>query len=126
MLKSQIRIAIVDDDSSVRKALARLLTTRAFETQTFASAREFLESLEGNRPDCLILDHQMPGMTGLELQLQLARQQIRIPTVVITALEETELSERCLSAGAAAVLNKPLDIKELLGAITTALEQSAS
>jgi CheY-like chemotaxis protein len=56
----------------------------------------------------------------------LARQQIRIPTVVITALEETELSERCLSAGAAAVLNKPLDIKELLGAITTALEQSAS
>jgi FixJ family two-component response regulator len=65
-------------------------------------------------------------MTGLELQLQLARQQIRIPTVVITALEETELSERCLSAGAAAVLNKPLDIKELLGAITTALEQSAS
>jgi FixJ family two-component response regulator len=125
MLKPPIRIAIVDDDVSVRKALARLLNTRAFMAETFASAGEFLDSLQNGWPDCLVLDQQMPGMTGLELQNHLTRRSVRIPTIVITAHDEAELSGRCLSAGAAAVLNKPLEIKRLVEAIEAALRGCA-
>lgn len=124
MLKPSVRIAVIDDDVSVRKALARLLKTRAFLPVTFASAAEFLDSLQNGWPDCLVLDHQMPGMTGLELQYQLARRHVRIPTIVITAHEEAELRERCLSAGASAVLSKPLEIEKLVEAIETAIGTS--
>jgi FixJ family two-component response regulator len=126
MLKPAIRIAIVDDDVAVRKALTRLLSARALASETFASAGDFLNSLQNRRPDCLILDQQMPGMTGLELQIHLARQLVRIPTIVITAHDEEELCERCLSAGASAVLIKPLEVTKLMRAIECALAKSTS
>jgi FixJ family two-component response regulator len=102
-------VAIVDDDSAVRKALARLLCASAIEARTFSSGREFLDSLPSGTPDCLIVDLQMPEMTGLELQLELARTGARLPTIVITAHNDAGLRERCLAAGAAAYLLKPLD-----------------
>jgi FixJ family two-component response regulator len=102
-------VAIVDDDSAVRKALARLLCASAIEARTFSSGREFLDSLPSGTPDCLIVDLQMPEMTGLELQLELARTGARLPTIVITAHNDVGLRERCLAAGAAAYLLKPLD-----------------
>jgi len=110
-------VAIVDDDSAVRKALARLLCASAIEARTFSSGREFLDSLPSGTPDCLIVDLQMPEMTGLELQLELARTGARLPTIVITAHNDVGLRERCLAAGAAAYLLKPLDERTLITTI---------
>jgi len=113
-------IAIVDDDPSVLKALARLLSARAFQIRTYTSAREFLSALPDGLPECLIVDLQMPDMTGLELQRHLTRNRIRIPTIVITAHNEAGARERCESAGAAAFLAKPLQDTSLLAAIDDA------
>jgi FixJ family two-component response regulator len=110
-------VAIVDDDSAVRKALARLLCASAIEARTFSSGREFLDSLPSGTPDCLIVDLQMPEMTGLELQLELARTGARLPTIIITAHNDAGLRERCLAAGAAAYLLKPLDEGTLITTI---------
>ncbi len=114
-------VAIVDDDASVRKALARLLRALAINPQTFGSAREFLDSLPSGVPECLVLDLHMPDMTGLELQSELARVGARIPTVVITAHNEIGYREQCRAAGAAAYLLKPLDESTLLAAIGSAM-----
>ena len=94
-------IAIVDDDPSVLKALSRLLRTRGLHARTYSSAREFLAALPAGLPQCLIVDLQMPEMTGLELQRQLNREGIHIPTIVITAHNEIEMRELCTAAGAA-------------------------
>src|SRR5262245_53367319 len=78
------RIAIVDDDRSVRKALFRLLGGAAFEVRTFASAPEFLEEFRLFKPDCIVLDLQMPQMTGLDVQRHMARIGTAIPVIIIT------------------------------------------
>jgi FixJ family two-component response regulator len=114
-------VAIVDDDSAVRKALSRLLSASDIRTRSFASAREFLDSLSGEVPECLIVDLQMPEMTGLELQGELSRLGARIPTIVITAHNERGLRERCLAAGATAYLIKPLDGTLLISTISSAI-----
>jgi FixJ family two-component response regulator len=113
-------IAIVDDDPSVLRALARLLRARAIEAKTYTSAREFLTALPDGLPECLIVDLQMPDITGLELQRYLTRKGILIPTIVITAHNEAGARERCESAGAAAFLSKPLQDRSLLAAIDNA------
>ncbi|MGC1354253.1 MAG: response regulator [Xanthobacteraceae bacterium] len=114
------RIAIVDDDPSVLKALARLLSTRALIATTFQSGKKFLASLEDEVPDCLILDLQMPEMTGLELHQDLGRRGVRIPTIIITARNEAEMCEQCTSAGAIAFLPKPINDASLFAAIELA------
>jgi FixJ family two-component response regulator len=114
-------VAIVDDDNAVRKGLARLLGASAIPVRSFASGREFLNSLSGEVPECLIVDLQMPEMTGLELQGELARLGACIPTIVITAHNERGLRERCIAAGAAAYLVKPLDGTQLLASIDSAV-----
>jgi FixJ family two-component response regulator len=113
-------IAIVDDDPSVLKALARLLKARGIEVRTYRSARDFLTSLPDGRPECLVVDLQMPEMTGLELQRHLIRTGIRIPTIVITAHNEGEMRELCKSMGASDFLSKPLQDTSLLAAIDKA------
>jgi FixJ family two-component response regulator len=116
-------IAIVDDDPSVLKALARLLRACAFEAKTYTSARDFLATLPDGLPECLIVDLQMPEMNGLELQRHLARNGLRIPTIVITAHNEAGVRERCESIGAAAFLSKPLQDTLLLAAINNARDR---
>jgi FixJ family two-component response regulator len=122
-------IAIVDDDPSVLKALARLLMLRAIEVKTYESARDFLASLPDGMPDelpeCLIVDLQMPEMNGLELQHHLNRAGIRIPTIVITANREAEMREQCEAAGAETYLLKPLQDISLLEAIEDAKARTA-
>jgi FixJ family two-component response regulator len=129
MARTSSWIAIVDDDPSVLKALARLLRTRAMETRTFGSAREFLAALPQGMPDempeCLILDLQMPDMNGLELQHHLNREGIAIPTIVITAHRESDMRELCVAAGAATYLLKPLQDTILLAAIDDARAKTA-
>ena len=114
-------IAIVDDDPAVLKALARLLRTRAFRAKTYESAQHFLAALPDKRPACLIVDLQMPGMSGLELQHHLAREGIRIPTIVITAHGDAGARERCEAAGAVAFLAKPLQDVAFFAAIESAI-----
>lgn len=113
-------VAIVDDDPGVLKALARLLRTHALSVATFESGQQFLASLPQSRPDCLILDLQMPEMDGLDVQLDLARRGIRIPTIIITAHDEAGIRERCRSAGAIAYLAKPVPQAALFAAIEVA------
>jgi FixJ family two-component response regulator len=121
MSGSRPSVAIVDDDPGVLKALARLIAARSFHPCTYKSARDFLESLSHSMPDCLVVDLQMPGMTGLDLQCELGRSGVKIPTVVITAHDEPEFRRQCEAAGAAAYLSKPLDQKALIAAITSAI-----
>jgi FixJ family two-component response regulator len=120
MTNPSARIAIVDDDASVRKALARLLSASSFDIDTYGSARDFLASLRTGKPDCLVVDLHMPELTGFDLQRQLARIGVQIPTIVITAYNEPGLRERCQSAGAAAFLLKPLNGSTLIGVINAA------
>jgi len=114
-------IAIVDDDPSVRKALERSLRRRALAAKTYGSAEEFLAVLPEGLPQCLVLDLQMPDMTGLELLAHLKRSSIRIPTIIMTAHEDAGTRERCQSAGAVAFLSKPLQNATLFAAIDTAI-----
>jgi FixJ family two-component response regulator len=120
MAKGSPWIAIVDDDPSVLKALTRLLRVRAREARTFRSAQEFLAALPSGLPECLILDLQMPEMSGVELMQHLARTGIGIPTIVVTAHGDSGMRERCESAGAVAFLLKPLQDTLLFAAIENA------
>lgn len=120
MMNHRLRVAVVDDDESVRRALKRLLHASNLEAEIFASGQEFLNSLTTQHPDCLVLDLHMPGMNGLEVQRVLARIIAHLPVVVITGHDEPQTRAQCLAAGAAAYLCKPLDDKALLEAIQRA------
>jgi FixJ family two-component response regulator len=123
MVRTRPRVAVVDDDKSVRKALQRLLRASDLDADTFASAEDFLASLpQASLPDCLVLDLQMPGTSGLDLQRQLVRTGLQVPTVVITGHDEPGMEARCLAAGASAYLRKPLEAATLLAAIEAAID----
>jgi len=117
-------IAVVDDDPAVLRALSRLLRSRAFRVQTFESGQDFLAALPHGLPECLIVDLQMPGMSGLELQQHLARNGILIPTIMITAHGEAALRGRHEEAGLVAFLLKPLQENSLFAAINKAIGAS--
>lgn len=120
MRGAKMCVAVVDDDLSVRKALARLLRANSFEAETYGSAQAFLDSLNVRKPECLILDLHMPDFSGLELRQHLSLKGIDIPTVIITAHDEPGLQERVSLAGAAAFLTKPLTDKALIASINRA------
>jgi len=117
-------IAVVDDDPAVLKGLSRLLRSRGFLVQTFESGRDFLAALPHGLPECLIVDLQMPEMSGLELQQHLAGNGIRIPTIVITAHGEAALRGRHEEAGLVAFLLKPVQENSLFAAINKAIGAS--
>jgi FixJ family two-component response regulator len=117
-------IAVVDDDPAVLKGLRRLLQSRAFRVQTFESGRDFLAALPHGLPECLIVDLQMPGMSGLELQQHLARNCIPIPIILITAHGEAALRGRHEEAGLVAFLLKPVQENSLFAAINKAIGAS--
>lgn len=113
-------VAVVDDEPAVRKALGRLLRTVGYEARQFAGAEDFLRALAGERFRCVILDLQMPGMSGLELQARPAFRDARVPAIVISARDDGATRAACLAAGALAYLTKPVDEGELLAAIRKA------
>lgn len=114
-------IAIVDDDEGFRFALQRFLRIFAFQVEAFASGEECLRSSELDAVGCVILDLAMPGMTGLEVQQQLAVRGLEIPIVFVTAHRDDELGQRAAAAGALAVLRKPVDHEELVRLVREAL-----
>ena len=119
-------IAILDDDASLRRAMARLLEAFSIRVQTYGTAREFIDSLSLGAPACLIVDLQLEGMTGQELQHYLTGMEIKIPTIILTALDAPGIRERCLKAGAVDFLVKPVEKDRLLRAITAAVGQNGN
>jgi len=119
-LSEMSHLALVDDDDAVRKALARLLRAHDLEVRTYASPSEFLDALPENTPSCVIIDFHMPESTGVDLQRELLRRGMRVPTIVLTARDSIRQREECRMLGAAAFLTKPVAPNELLGAITSA------
>jgi FixJ family two-component response regulator len=114
-------VSVVDDDESVRESLPDLLREFGFAARTFASADEFLTSDCIAETRCLILDIAMPGMSGPDLQRELAIRRQHIPIVFITAQDDGSVRPRLLEAGAVECLFKPFSDTDLLGALNAAL-----
>jgi FixJ family two-component response regulator len=114
-------VAIVDDDPSIRNALARLLRVHGINSRSYPSARAFLEVLPSHMPDCLIVDVNMPDMNGIELQRELLNCGVSIPTIVITASDDNKsFAASAASLGAAAFFLKPVPRDALMIAINSA------
>jgi FixJ family two-component response regulator len=103
-------ISIVDDDNTARAATESLVRSLGFETRTFASGESFLQSSSLSETRCLILDVQMPNMTGIELQDHLLQLGFDIPIIFITAYPDETVRQRALQAGAVGFLAKPFDV----------------
>ncbi len=114
-------VAVVDDDESVRESLPDLLRELGFAARAFSSAEEYLASGDIGRTKCLILDVAMPGMSGPDLQQELARRRQAIPIVFITAHQDDTVRPRLLAQGAVECLFKPFTETALLAALDTAL-----
>jgi FixJ family two-component response regulator len=122
---SRAVVHVVDDDQSVRTALSRLLRTAQLDVRTYASAREFLErpAEAHDAAGCVVLDLNMPGISGLELQDALALDPAALPVVFLTGYGDIPASVRAMKAGAVDFLTKPVDRERLLTVIGIALER---
>ena len=115
-------IGLIDDDESVRKSTALLIGSFGFRVATYESAESFLNSGHLGDASCLIVDVQMPGMNGLDLQNRLAASGSRVPIIFITAHEDKKTRRRAMEAGAVAFLSKPFSDEDLLQTIQSALD----
>ncbi len=111
------RVAVVDDDPGVLRALQRLLRAADYEVQAYSSGAEFLRGQEDMTLDCLVLDLHMPHTTGFDVQAELSRRGCTVPVVIITGDDTPETRARSLSLGAKRYLCKPIDAAGLLAAI---------
>ena len=115
-------ILVVDDDVSVREALAGLIRSAGLRVETFASAQEFLARPRPDAPGCLVLDVRLPGLSGLDLQKRLAEINLEIPIIFITGHGDVPTSVRAMKAGAFEFLTKPFADQDLLDAIQQAIK----
>ena len=115
-------ISIVDDDEAIRRSLDDLIRSAGLRALGFSSAEAFLQSNQLSEIDCLILDLCLPGMSGLELQRQLAEDNFDLPIIFMTAHESGDRRRQAIEAGAVTFLNKPFDEADLLNAIDIALK----
>ena len=116
-------VAIVDDDSSVRGGLARLIRSVGWKAETFASAQEFLARPRTEAPSCLVLDLQLPDLSGLDLQKRMAEAGLETPIVFLTGHGNIPASVQAMKAGAIEFLTKPVEEQDLLKAIQEAVER---
>lgn len=116
-------IAVVDDEEPVRRALLRLLRAEGLQGVGFGSGAEFLTALPAATPSCVVLDLHMHGLSGLEVQRQLAHAWPNLPVIIVTGRHTAESEAQARACHPAAYLRKPLDGSTLLGAIRTALGQ---
>jgi len=123
MSEADARIFVVDDDASMREALQRLLCSVGLQVTTFASAREFLQHRGADVPGCLVLDVRLPGLSGLDLQHELAAAQIDLPIIFMTGYGDIPMTVQAMKAGAVEFLTKPFRDQDLLDAIQHALER---
>ena len=113
-------VAVVDDDRSVGIALCRLLRSAGIEAKAFETAAAFLDSIQDDTPDCVVLDVQMPGVNGLELQRRLKDIAVSLPVIMITGRDEASIHAICMAMGASSYLRKPLNDDDLLDAVERA------
>lgn len=120
-----ILVAVVDDEAPVRAALGRLLRLADYQVATFESGAEFLASLATHMPGCVLLDVNMPGQSGLQVQARLHADHVALPVVFITASDDPDIERSALEAGGSRVLHKPFGNDELLAAVRYALQPAA-
>jgi FixJ family two-component response regulator len=116
-------VFVVDDDSSIREAIKSLVTLSGLRVETFGTAQEFLQTKRPDLPGCVVLDVELPGLSGLELQRELAPHGIKLPIIFITGYGDIPMSVRAMKAGALEFLTKPFRDQDLLDAIQQALER---
>ena len=114
-------VFIVDDDRHTRESLSNLIRSAGLSAQTFSSAQEFLAAERPKAPSCLLLDVQLPGLSGLDLQRELAKAGVKIPIIFITGYGDIPTSVRAIKAGALEFLTKPVNRDDLLHAIQQAI-----
>ncbi len=125
-MKQPEMVFLVDDEPALLKALARLLKAEGFAVQAFDSAKKFLDAPRHAGSGCIVLDQCMPEMSGIELQQELAQENSALALIFITGNGDIPMSVRAIKAGAVDFLIKPVNDKELLQVIRTALEKSRS
>ena len=123
MTDAESTVFVVDDDVSLRTSTERLLRSMGFTVRTFASAKEFLDHARPDGPACLLLDVRLPGLSGLDLQHELARSGVQIPIVFMTGHGDIPMTVRAMKAGALEFLTKPVRKEALVDAIRAALDR---
>jgi FixJ family two-component response regulator len=116
-------VFVVDDDPSVREAIKSLIRSVGLRVETFETAQQFLQSKRPEVPGCVVLDVRLPGLSGLDLQRELARHDIKLPIIFITGYGDIPMSVSAMKAGALEFLTKPFRDQDLLDAIQKALER---
>ena len=119
-------VFVVDDDPSIRRAIKSLVESVGLQVELFGSAEEFREAERPDAPSCMVLDVRLPGISGLDLQRELADANIQIPIIFITAHGDIPMTVRAMKAGAVEFLTKPFRHQELLDAIQQGLERDRS
>jgi len=119
-------VFVVDDDSSVRDSLRRLITSVGFIVEVFPSAQAFMRGRRPDAPGCLVLDVRLPGLSGLDLQRELADTDAALPIIFLTGHGDIPMSVRAMKAGAVEFLTKPFREQDLLDAIRHAIERDRS
>jgi two-component system response regulator FixJ len=114
-------VFVIDDDEAARGAIESLIESVDLRVKTYGSAKEFLESSNYERPGCLVLDVQMPGMTGLELQQELVERKCEMPIIFVTGHADVPMCIRAFNSGAFGFMEKPVDSQELLEKIHAAI-----
>jgi FixJ family two-component response regulator len=115
-------VFVVDDDPSIREAVASLLRSVDLEVRVFSSSQDFLKSQRPDGPGCLILDVRLPGLSGLDLQQELSRSRADVPIIFITGHGDIPMSVHAMKAGAVEFLTKPFREQDLLDAVRTAVD----
>ncbi len=123
MVEKNTVVFVIDDDPSVRKSLSRLLRAAGHSVETFSSAEEFLGREYFDGIGCIILDVQMPGLSGMDLQAELSKAEYGMPIVFITGHGDIPMSVEAMKKGAVHFLSKPFDDSELLRAMSEAIEK---
>ena len=126
MKETRRRIAVVDDEVSVRKALQRLLRSAGMDVDMFPSGAEFLCAVQSLQPDCVVLDLHMPDVNGFDVQERIAQWGMRLPMIVITGHGTDESRTRAIAGGADLYLLKPVDDRVLLDGIVYAISRHNS
>jgi FixJ family two-component response regulator len=124
MAKRSMHVAVVDDDFSFRHALSKLLLSHEFKVWTYATATEFLQHHDTHTTDCLLLDYELPDLTGLEVLRELGARGVKLPTILMTGRDSSVIRQSGLAAGAAAFLVKPFGGALLIETMESATQYS--
>lgn len=125
-MEKQPVVIVIDDDDSVRSAINRLLKSVGLDTRLFASGQEFLASKPPDAPSCIVSDVRLPGLSGLELQMELAKRDAVIPIILLTGHGDIPMAVQAMKAGAIEFLTKPFRDQDLLDAVHAGLERDRS